>query len=385
MAAKMVGTDDEESCDPYVIRVDIAAPALVAAETGVYLDGDDEKTGSLTSVVARFDEALDCDSVSADDFEVDGTAPNDATCKGSNVYLDVDEMDSNDTPDVSVAEEAVSDRAGNLIGEDAEVESTDGVPAGISVTVTGTASGDRPVTDSTIMITISSDERLSGRPMVQIRKVGDNYALDSNDQGGTADPTGNNNEWEFEEDLDAAGLYNVYVTAEDRVNSGMSIAGLQPGVLIEDPKDSTKKIVSDKEFTLSNDDDFKSDKIILFEVDNAVSTPTYEPEDDGETDNANIFIRVNFENEGNEYGLKENKDDEDDEDKVTSRTAVDDPSMVNVDFDTQSTITVVSAEFDGVDVMDGLITRDWILYVYRPGDLTDGDHKLEIEVDGQRR
>ena len=398
MAADKVGTDDEVNCDPHVIRVDAAAPNLVSAVTGVFFDADepnDEGTGSLTSIVARFDEALDCDSVTADDFEVGGSAPNDATCKGSNVYLDVDEIDSNDTPDVSVAEEAVGDRAGNLIGEDAEVESEDGIPAGISVTVVGTASGDRPVTDSTITITVSSDEKLSGRPMVQIRKVGNNYALGDSDFGGTADPTGNTNEWEFEEDLDDAGLYNVYVTAEDRVNSGDSMAGLQPGVLEDlddDPK--TAKTASTTDFTLDADD-LKDDKIILFEVDNAVSTPTYDPEDDGETDNANIFIRVNFENEGNEYGLvakctdaegveeAPNADGKCDKDSTESKTgaSTDTPGSVATDFDTQSTITVVSAEFNGVDVMDDLITRDWILYVYRPGDLTDGDHKLELEVE----
>ena len=386
MAADKVGTDDEVNCDPHVIRVDAAAPNLVSAVTGVFFDADepnDEGTGSLTSIVARFDEALDCDSVTADDFEVDGTAPNDATCKGSNVYLDVDEMDSNDTPDVSVAEEAVGDRAGNLIGEDAEVESTDGVPAGISVTVVGTASGDRPVTNETITITVSSDEKLSGRPMVQIRKVGNNYALGDSDFGGTADPTGNTNEWEFEEDLDDAGLYNVYVTAEDRVNSGDSMAGLQPGVVGPDPEDATKKVTSTTKFTLDADD-LKSNKIILFEVDNAVSDPVFRPEDDGDTDEADMFIRVNFSNEGKEYAIaaKCAKDDEDDK-AVNDDGACDDVTYTvsSVDVDTQSTITLVSASFNGEDVMEDVISRDDILFLYRPGGLTDGDHKLELEVE----
>ena len=50
--------------------------------------------------------------------------------------------------------------------------------------------------------------------------------------------------------------------------------------------------------------DLKSDKAILFEVDNNVSAPVFTPENDGETDNADIFIRVNFNYETKEYGLE---------------------------------------------------------------------------------
>ena len=155
----------------------------------------------LTSVVARFSEALDCETVTADDFEVDGSAPNAVTCDGMNVYLDVDELDSNETPDVSVAEGAVTDSAGNAIGADEEVESKDGIPAGISVTVEGTASGDRPVTTKTITVTVTSDERMKGRPTVDIRKVGDDYTLGATTLGGEATSTGTENEWSIEKSL----------------------------------------------------------------------------------------------------------------------------------------------------------------------------------------
>ena len=71
--------DDVKSCEANVIRVDEVSPELVSATTGVFFDDDkdnDEGTGSSTSIVARFDEALDCASVAAGDFEVDGSAPN---------------------------------------------------------------------------------------------------------------------------------------------------------------------------------------------------------------------------------------------------------------------------------------------------------------------
>ena len=98
--------------------------------------------GKRTSIVARFDEALDCDSVSAEDFEIDGSSPNDALCKGKNVYLSVDEMDSSATPNVEVVKGSLGDRAGNLIGADQIEVANDGIPAGLSVDITGTGEGD---------------------------------------------------------------------------------------------------------------------------------------------------------------------------------------------------------------------------------------------------
>ena len=384
IAALMVAknTDDdaayEENCDPNVIRVDTSSPELVSATTGIFFDDDednDEGTGSLTSVVARFNESLDCDSVSADDFEVNGSAPNDVTCKGSNIYLSVDEMDSNDTPNVEVAEEAVADRAGNLVGADQEEEAEDGIPAGLTVTITGTAEGTRVVTKGEVTITITSDERLKGRPDVAIQLVGDDYALGS-DEGNSAAPTGNTDEWSITRTLDKAGLYNVYVTAEDRVNSGESKAGVET----------------------FDSETIKKGKAFLFEVDNDVTEPKFTPESDGSTDNAGIFIRADFFNEGNEYGLAEAvevevtaavEDDEDTKDVDESKDAVTKdvekvvttPGDVDTDFDTHSTVTLVSATFNDEDVTDDVITRDNILFVYRPGNLTNGEHTFEIEVE----
>ena len=163
-------------CDPFIIRVDAAAPTFDKAETGVWHDGDNEqpytgtdtkvtnKGAKNTSVVARFSEDLDCDSVSADDFTVGGSTPSGATCKGANVYLDVDELATNAKPKVTVASGAVTDKAGNAIAKETSQDATDGIPAQLTVTVTGTGEGDRPVTKDKVTITISSDERLKGNP-----------------------------------------------------------------------------------------------------------------------------------------------------------------------------------------------------------------------------
>ena len=90
------------------------APELDATNTftGTWLDGTMTRSPAAdairTSIVVAFNEALDCDSVSADDFEVDGSAPNGVTCKGSNVYLDVDELDPNDKPEMEVGRRSPS-------------------------------------------------------------------------------------------------------------------------------------------------------------------------------------------------------------------------------------------------------------------------------------
>ena len=68
----------DTGCDPHVIRVDTAAPSLERAVTGTWLDDDTEKEGPdaiRTSIVAVFNEDLDCATVTVNDFKVDETAP----------------------------------------------------------------------------------------------------------------------------------------------------------------------------------------------------------------------------------------------------------------------------------------------------------------------
>ena len=109
---------------------------------------------------------------------------------------------------------------------------------------------------------------------------------------------------------------------------------------------------------------------------------------------------MDFATEGKEYGLKGPVCTKagDDEDRTAfadqgggqgwqlyrpSKTEAGDASTsrANADFDTSGTVTLVSASFNGEDVTRKTCNhRDWVLFVYRPGNLTDGDHKLEIEV-----
>ena len=356
-------------CDPFVVRVDAASPELDETQTytGTWLDGDTEKSGTdakRTSIVVAFNEALDCSSVDADDFEVDGSNPNGVTCDGSKVYLDVDELDPNDRPDIAVGNESLTDRAGNPIGDEDEITANDGIPAKLSVTVTGTAEGDRPITDGEITIMIESDERLAGNPMVTITKVGANNLL-QDDTEGTASPTGAVNQWSYTPSFNADGddgLYNVMVSGND-LGSGALKLEATTGTM------GVAQMDDDDEPTGDYKHDPDDDSAILFEVDNEVQAPAFKPE--GSTTNAGAFVRADFADEGKEYGLAEDDD---------SSAATEDPSMVTTDFDTSGTVTLMSATFNGDDVTADVITRDNVLFVYRPGNLTNGEHTFTIEV-----
>lgn len=235
------------------------------------------------------------------------------------------------------------------------------MPAGLTVTVSGTGSGDRPVTDKTITVTVASDERLSGSPEVIIRQVEADYRLSDDDEGGDADPTGTTNEYSNTFNLTAPGLYNVYVTADDRGSSVDASSGTK-GTAIVDDKDTTD--TSDDVTTGYMLSEANLEKAILFEVDTAVAEPAFDPTDDGSTDNPNVFIRVNFADEGKEYSVTTGSGD----DKKV------------VDVDTHGTVTLVSAMLNGDDVTDDVTSRDDILFLYRPGSLSIGDHEFEIEV-----
>ena len=384
---------DMAGCDANTIRVDTQRPSMTGAVTGTIL-GDDNKpqaNKSRTSIQVTFDEALDCDSVSADDFTVDGAAPNDATCHGSSVYLSVDEMDRNATPKV-VLVGSVMDKAGNVLdSDDAAASRTqtakDGIGAMLTVTVTGTGAGDRPVTDKRITVTVSSDERSAASPAVSIRKVGEDYKLGTA-VSGTAVPTGTTNEWAFARNFTSPGLYNVYVTMSNLGGVSDSTSGLSGK-----KKDKDGNAIAD---ALSADE-LKSSKAILFEVDNEVQDPTWPKAitaNGNKTDNPDVFISATFTDEGKEYGLAamcEKSGETDmapkadgtcDTGYTKSNTAkvATGPSDVATNFDSHGTVTLMEATFNDDDVTADVASRDNMLFVYRPGGLSVGDHKLTLKV-----
>ena len=354
--------DFETGCDPHVIRVDNADPSLERAVTGTWLDGDTEKDGPdaiRTSIAAIFGEDLDCATVSGEDFTVDDTAPIDVTCKDSSVYLTVDELVSDATPTVSVAEGAVSDRAGNPV-KTGSVTAEDSIPAKLTVKVTGTGDGEaRPVTRRAVTITVASDERLLGNhPTVTINKVGDDYSLVRSSQE-EAIASGQPNRWVYAAALSRDGLYTVHVSAVDSGGRIGTAAGLD-----------------ETEFSAAS---LKDAEAILFEVDANLHPPALWPEDNAETDNPNVFVRIAFNREAAEYGLTEKVDNETPPPAKTRKAAAD-PSLVDVSFDTHNTVALTSAVFNGKDVTNIVHTRDNLVFIYYPDGLELGVYRLELEA-----
>ena len=354
--------DFEEGCDPHVIGVDAADPSLERAVTGSWLDEDDvemEGPDALrTSVAAVFDEDVDCSTISAEGFMIDDAVPNNVTCNGSTVYLTVDELASGATPTISVAESAVSDRAGNPV-EAGSVTAEDSIPAKLTVKVTGAGGGDsRPVTRRAITITVASDERLLSSPIVTINKVGDDYSLIRHNQG-EAIASGEPNRWVYTTAPPKNGLYAVRVSAIDSGGRIQSVVGLD-----------------EIDFSAAS---LKDPEAVLFEVDANLHPPAFSPEDNTETDNPNTFIRIAFNREAAEYGLTERADNESPPPPKT-RKATADPSLVDLSFDTHKTVTLTSAIFDGRDVTDMIDTRDNLVFIYYPGGLDLGVHRLELEA-----
>ena len=346
-------------CQSHIVRVDEASPELSGATAGTRLDGDKIKEGpdaSRTSIQVVFTENINCDSATVDDFEVDGDAPLSVTCSSDfqdRVFLGVEAMDPDSEPNVEIVG-AVADTAGNVLDE-GDVDADDGMPAGLTVTVEGTAAGDRPVTDSLITIGITSDERLGDRPGVTISQIHDDYSLDSGDSvTGTASPTGTTNQWEFRVTLGDAGLYNVHVTGKDLGGNIQSSEGVAPG-----------------DFDADSLDD---DSPVVFEVDSAVAAPAFTPEHEGSTDNPNVFLKVDFGPEASEYGLDSDGD------------ATDNSADVATDFDSHSAVTLTSATldgpgYDGTDVSEMFSSRDSVLYIWRPGGLEQGTYTLTVEAE----
>jgi len=335
-------------CDPYVVRVDFEAPELDEATTGNWWDAEAEAvafgTDAVnTSIEVVFTEALDGDSVSVTDFDSD-----DVDIEGAQwfadapdrVFLTVDPMDSDLEPDIEVVS-SIRDEAGNAMTA-GEIEADDGIPATLTVTVVGTA-GSRPATDETITITVRSDEAMTTTPAVDVRAVEDDWMLTGSDKAGTPTLIATRT-WEVEIDFAAtadAGLYNVYVSGMDLGALITATAGVATGPI-----------------------DLEDEDLIVFEVDKAVADPAFTPADEGETDNPDAFIIVDFAGEGKEYGL-------DDADDFT-----DDPADVVTTFDTHGTVTITEATLDGEDVT--LTTRDNIQFLVRPGDLALGEHTIEV-------
>ena len=170
--------------NPFKLWVDTQGPQLNAGKTGVSLKNAGVTTGEASGreaettnqrqwlrVVFNTGEGkapLDQDSITASDFRVDGAEPLDAiinarthsdTVKGTAVYLQVPQMDTNARPKVDLVGE-IRDRAGNIRTEGTLTAIVDGLSPVLEVTTSADIANDE------ISLTISSSERLGLNPDV---------------------------------------------------------------------------------------------------------------------------------------------------------------------------------------------------------------------------
>ena len=172
--------------NPFKFWVDTQGPKLNAGKTGVALKnagvttGEDSGKETETTdkrqwlrVVFNTGDGkapLDADTVTASDFRVGGAEPLAAiinarthgeTVKGTAVYLQVAQMDTDDRPKVELVGE-IRDSAGNVRTEGTLATVSDGLAPVLEVTTSA------PIHPDEIVLTISSSERLGLNPDVEL-------------------------------------------------------------------------------------------------------------------------------------------------------------------------------------------------------------------------
>ena len=161
---------DNDTADWHQFTIDSTPASFSSAQTGKYWDSSlstpAEASNKATSVVLIFNENIDGTTVQASDFLVDGVQPVSAfhtTSAKTKVYLELGTAIAADKkPVVKMgAAGAVSDLAGNTTN-------TGSVTASDKIAPTFTVSLDATLTKKNIVVTVSSDEPISGAPIINV-------------------------------------------------------------------------------------------------------------------------------------------------------------------------------------------------------------------------
>ena len=343
------GTSAEvKGCQPFSLKVDTSKPTVSTAKTGPWWDTDKTTTDKTetdvtkakdTSILVTFNEDLDGTTVQISDFEVNDVAPLNAewfSGAKSSVFLTTPARAADNRPKVELVGE-VKDVAGNAQNTATIDPATDGIAPSLTVTLTGTGTGStRNVTKDKMTIKIVSDEDV-GQPFVNVRKVTDETLTGNSQLGATTTPTAvlkSARTYEAELTITSAGLYNVYVTANDATAQNEGTKGKDGSAVLSIKSDTSA---------------------LLFEVDTAVGAPAIGP---ATTDDPDTFIRIEFTAEGPEYASG---------------------SSAAADFDSHDIVTITSASLDAVDITP-LATTDNKSFLHKATGLTVGDHTVKVKA-----
>ena len=161
---------DNDTADWHQFTIDSTPATFSSAQTGKYWDSSlstpAEASDKATSVVLIFNENIDGTTVQATDFLVDGVQPITAfhtTSAKTKVYLELGTAIAADKkPVVKMgAAGAVSDLAGNTTN-------TGSVTASDKIAPTFTVTLDATLTKKNVVVTVSSDEPISGAPIINV-------------------------------------------------------------------------------------------------------------------------------------------------------------------------------------------------------------------------
>ena len=381
-----VADGDYEGCDGFSYKVDVTDPRLVNARTGAWWDSDlDDGDGATeddankardTSIQVVFSEDLDESSVQTTDFEVDGNEPLSVEVQGSNVFLTVPQLDPDEEPEVKLVS-TVSDIAGRQERSGTIDEARDGIAASLDVSIAGTAlSGDRPVTDDKVTITVSTNEKVS-QPQYTFWEVmnvstSDGYSPSTGNTG--VIPFKEGSTYEVEVKLPSKGLFSIRVFATDSNNSeNVASVGANHAPVTDDPDTE-----DDVEMRTAFED---VEDALLIEKDTDVAGGStkglaLDPsksagEEDANmfsSDDPNLFISIDLSAEGSEYPIKDG-------------TPGDDEAQATSDQDTYGAVTITSATLDGDDISDMLLPNTaGNVFLYKASGLALGEHDIEVEA-----
>ena len=169
---------DTDADQDYTFDVDGEDPTIMRVYTGDWFDSVSEEVkgdrrlgvdeylpgvSDNTSLRVVFNERINGTTVSADDFSVDGAAPNnaqwsgtgdtsDATDIGQSVFLTVPEMAADARPVVNIVG-SVSDLAGNSTSSGTKT-ADDGIAPSPTLSV------DKALSDKSVIVTVETDERI---------------------------------------------------------------------------------------------------------------------------------------------------------------------------------------------------------------------------------
>ena len=184
----------------HVINLDDKDPVILKDHTitGFYgLDSDDDLVPHRRGIMITFDNDVSPDNITASTFEVElddksKAAVDDVMVEDNLVFLRlVADLGPSETPKITIASgQRVEDFAGNqLLAREVKeaIEAKDGVPPTLTVSLSGGSGAGElssSLTRNTIVVSVSSDERLQGAPLISV--VCSNFEYTDTESGSTA-------------------------------------------------------------------------------------------------------------------------------------------------------------------------------------------------------